>query len=226
MCPWQRMDGQGPSGQCSPGQEWWIQLHQWIAVINRMVWRWSVTATRQPRAPGVASTERTGSGMQVNQAWPSQYYIWRCKVYALQSRWSALLSSGARRKEEKKKKCWFSDVDKDWVTDLFAAHGGYWAVVLRTSTGRLDKSWLYIVFSGRSQMKCAASLSAPVHRHEEALKRRPWSRPFWICYGSVLPWTVTTLTPPLTMVSYDALRSLGQHWPLPPVLLWYNYYNI
>lgn len=103
MCPWQRMDGQGPSGQCSPGQEWWIQLHQWIAVINRMVWRWSVTATRQPRAPGVASTERTGSGMQVNQAWPSQYYIWRCKVYALQSRWSALLSSGARRKEEKKK---------------------------------------------------------------------------------------------------------------------------
>lgn len=141
MCPWQRMDGQGPSGQCSPGQEWWIQLHQWIAVINRMAWRWQVTATRQLRAPGVVSRERAGSGMQVNQASLSQYYISQCKVHALQSKWSALLSRGAKNLPI----LWY----RHRLGHRFiSTQGSYWAIVLRTSTRRLDKSWLYIVFPG------------------------------------------------------------------------------
>lgn len=136
MCPWQWMDGQGPSGQCSPGQEWWIQLHQWIAVINRMPWRWLVTATHQRQAPGVVSRERAGSGMQVNQV-PANVIYRNVKLNALQSRWRALLRKGSLLV------LWYTH-----RLGFISAPGCCWAPVVRTSTRRLDKSWLYIVFLG------------------------------------------------------------------------------
>lgn len=200
MCPWQRMDGEGPSGQCSPGQEWWIQLHQWIAVINRVAWRWPVTATRQHRAPGVASRERAGSGMQVNQARPSQYYIPQCKVHALQSRWSALLvcikeSADSLIQTQTGPQIYFN-------TEWLPSH---------RAKDKYQASRQVMVLHclpRRSQMKCVASLSASLHRHGEALKHWPCSGPFWICYGSRLPWTVTTLNRPLLMVSCTVCQSL------------------
>lgn len=189
MCPWQWMDGQGPSGQCSPGQEWWIQLHQWIAVINRMAWRWPVTASRQPWAPGVVSRDWAGSGMQVNQASPSQCYISQCKVHALQRRWSALiqLQTGSQ--------IYFN-------TGLLLSHRA------KDEDQASRQVMALHCLPWRSQMKCAASLSASVHGHGEVLKHWPCSGPFWICYGSWFPWTVTTLNRPLLMVSYTVRWSL------------------
>lgn len=212
MCPWQWMDGQGPSGQCSPGQEWWIQLHQWIAVINRVAWRWPVTATRQLRAPGVVSRERAGSGMQVNQASLSQCYISQCKVHALQRRWSALLSWGAKNTLV----LW----NRHRLGHRFISAG---LLLSRRGKDEYQASRQVMALHclpRRSQMKCAASLSASVHRHGEVLKHWPCSGPFWICYGSRFPWTVTTLNWPLLMVSYTVWWSLCRMLHLLFCLLW------
>lgn len=187
MCPWQWMDGQGPSGQCSPGQEWWIQLHQWIAVINRVARRWRLTATRQQRAPGVASRAQAGAGMQVNQA--SQCYTSRCKKHALQRRWNALIQRQAG-----------SQI--------------YFCSELLLSRRTEDKHTASRQVTAlhclplQSQMKCAASLSALLHRHGEALKHWPCSGAVWIRYGSLLPWTVTTLIWALLMDLYATQWSL------------------
>lgn len=60
-------------------------------------------------------------------------------MHALQSRWSALLSQGANNVLI----FWY----RHRLGDRFiSTHGCYWAIELRTSTRRLDKSWLYIVF--------------------------------------------------------------------------------
>jgi len=141
MCPWQWMDGQGPSGQCSPGQEWWIQLHQWIAVINRMAWRWPVTATRQPRGPRCGE-QRAGWLWNAGQSGKSEPpSISQYKVHALQSRQSALLSLGAKNLLV----LWYR---QRLGYRFISTQGCYQAIVLRTSTRRLDKSWLYVVFPG------------------------------------------------------------------------------
>lgn len=202
MCPWQWMDGQGPSGQCSPGQEWWIQLHQWIAVINRVAWRWPVTATRQPRAPGVASGERAGSGMQVNQASRSQCYTSQCKAHALQKgRWRALLRQGERI-------CGGSLIQ---IGSQIYFKAGLLASRRAKDEHQASRQVMALhCLSRRSQMKCTASLSASVHRHGEVLKHWPCSGPFWICYGSRFPWTVTTLNRPLLMVSYTVAAIIMQ----------------
>lgn len=187
MCPWQWMDGQGPSGQCSPGQEWWIQLHQWIAVINRVARRWRVTATCQQWAPGVASRDRAGSGMQVNQA--SQCYTSQSKKHALQRRWSALIQRQAGPQIY-------------FCSGLLLS----WRAKDEHTASRQVTALHCLPL--QSQMKCAASLSARLHRHGEALKHWPCSGTVWICYGSLLPWTVTTLIWALLMDLYTAPWSL------------------
>lgn len=185
MCPWQWMDGQGPSGQCSPGQEWWIQLHQWIAVINRVARRWRLTATRQQWAPGVASRDRAGSGMQVNQA--SQCYTSQCKKHALQRRWSALIQRQAASQIYFFSRLLLSRRAKD------------------EHTASRQVTALHCL---PLQMKCAASLCTRLHRHGEALKHWPCSGTVWIRYCSLLPWTVTTLISALLMDLYTARWSL------------------
>lgn len=129
MCPWQWMDGQGPSGQCSPGQEWWIQLHQWIAVINRVARRWRLTATRQHRAPGVAS-KRPGRRRNAGQSGEPALHT------AMFNKRKVCIA--------KKMKC--IDTEAGRLTDLSQQRVVSERIALRTSTQRLDKSRLYIVF--------------------------------------------------------------------------------
>lgn len=142
--------------------------------------------------------------MQVNQASLSQCYISQCKVHALQRRWSALLSPGAK------------NLLVLWYRHTLG-HRFISAELLLSRRAKDEYQASRQVMAlhclpRRSQMKCAASLSASVHRHGEVLKHWPCSGPFWICYGSRFPWTVTTLNRPLLMVSYTVW------WPLCGVL--------
>lgn len=141
-------------------------------------------------------------------------------MHALQRRWSELFSRGVQKNLLV---LWYSCR----LTHRFiSTQGCYWAVALRTSTKRLDKSWLYIVFPRRSQMKCTASLSASVHRHGVVLKHWPCSGPFWICYGSRFPWTVTTLNRPLLMVSYTVCSLIIMQDAAPALRLALKQYKI
>lgn len=179
-----------------------------------MVWRWPVTATRQPRAPGVVSGERAGSGMRVNQASPSQCYTFQCKVRASQRRWSALPHQGAK------------NLLVLWYRRRMAQIYFNGGLLLRRRAKDEHRASRQVMalhcLPRRSQMKCAASLSASVHRHGEVLKHWPCSGPFWIRYGSPFPWTVTTLNRPLLMVSYTVWSSLCRMWHLLLDQLWNN----
>lgn len=62
-----------------------------------MVRRWPMTATRQRRAPGVASREGAGSGMQVNQARPNECYTSQRKQSVCITRQMNALLSGAAK---------------------------------------------------------------------------------------------------------------------------------
>lgn len=103
--------------------------------------------------------------------------------------------------------CRFFDTGTGWVTDLFST--GLLLSRRAKDEHRASRQVMALhCLTRRSQMKCAASLSASAHRHGEVLKHWPCSGPFWICYGSPFPWTVTTSNRPLLMVSYTVWWSL------------------
>lgn len=201
MCPWQWMDGQGPSGQCSPGQEWWIQLHLWIAVINRVV---APTARWQPRAPAPAGGRGVGGGGEGGPRCGERRgegggggrglgqtlecgSIRRAGVYTSPCRAAPITKGG-----------WSALMPTGWEGFIFHVREPPPPPPryrLRTSTRRLDKSRLCIVLGGGPS---EWNVPQPLRRRGEALKHWPWPEPVtWMRYGPSprFPWTVTTLNP-------------------------------